>query len=222
MSRNWLCGFLSLCLILSSAFRIHAQTGGTLKKAPARNSSASPVMSPETAEAKREAQLYFGKLYIKCGKSYYAFDSGPSLEYIDSAGRLRWLPGPPMGREHYDEPIGDRDPLKVWEFNGLSFERILIQPQPLSPADRQNGIKWQGDATVSSPEYTVRTRYRRAGEWQAWSDFADATASGFGITLQKRDGGWLVAQGHTRDHREFMQAEGVVRRIPACSYLPIN
>jgi hypothetical protein len=69
----------------------------------------------------------------------------------------------------------------------------------LSPADRANGVEWQGEFYINSPLYrtyisdpAVPQGHSLAGHWGTWQDnYADSAQAGFRI--RKFRGQWQIA-----------------------------
>jgi hypothetical protein len=149
---------------------------------PARSQTTRPL----DAEARTLALRVWEKGLVKCGDSYYTYRRG---DYLDDRGRLMRVD------EHGPREVHPNDYLGLAEYKGISFSTVAVKPEPLSYADRLNGVQWKGD--VMLPSFSVyRYRDRSYGKWQPWQDWQSPEKDFRGLSLQKKNGQWF-SDGNT-------------------------
>ncbi|HEX8692939.1 MAG TPA: hypothetical protein VF746_10995 [Longimicrobium sp.] len=84
------------------------------------------------------------------------------------------------------QALGSADQRQIHQFRGLVTR---LQPTPLSPADRANGLEYRGTLRISAPLYRSYDRY--VGHWTAWNDNGEAPS----VQITKENGRWYAQWG---------------------------
>jgi len=157
-------------------------------------------------EARNAARLYWNSRITKCGSSYYTYGhNGNEWEYVDAAGRLRRGPsGKEVSFDEYSPPV------TFQEYKGALFSILEVYRDPISPADRLNGIEWQGGVRATAKS-VWRYRNQAGGGWDAWSDWYDAHS--LRVPLKKMRGQWFSVDGY----RDYQPIENLGPAIESCS-----
>jgi len=141
--------FFRLLIVAPS---VCAQSNGVAKEPPKK---VAPVLDEEARSA---ARLYWDSEFTRCGASYDTYEvpnevaSDPAA-YLDAQGTLRWRKAPAMSQDHDNGVfrLGETRWVVFKTYKGTSFSVLLVTPKPLSPADRLNGIEWQGEVRAPTP-----------------------------------------------------------------------
>ena len=121
-------------------------------------------------QARKEAELFWGKAFSKCGDSFY--------------GTYAFNGRPPRS----DPMIYQLKDPSIFTYHDME-EKIITE------ADRLNGFEWQGTTSVFSKAY----RYTMAGKWVEWRNGFPLERSTFRVPIRKVKGKWLFGISETSD-----------------------
>ena len=117
-------------------------------------------------EAKKEAEQFWGKKFVKCGNSHYVYADG----YAESTRAYADLAG-------------------IYQFKALS---IILRPDSLTDADKLNGIEWKGKTEVTAK--VSRHYNKNRGGWQEWKEGISALQGGLTALMMKKGGRWTYEE----------------------------
>ena len=184
-----------------------------------------------TSQARALAQKSWASVYLKCGDSYFSFPWG---HYLGPDGVL-WRGSSASGNL-----------IRFDEYKKLSAAAVKLKQVPISPAERLNGIEWEG--SFEFPPFSL-SRYRETeggprlnGKWTAWSEWengdglshpwdnSEDVRNNHRIHLRKKSGEWLLFVHQDLSLLKPTSAQGYVpaiewlkvRHMPSCEALPIN
>ena len=137
------------------------------------------------------AQRWWDTSFAKCGDSFYTNAKQSELP-VDS----------PAGSVNVQSPlIGDA----LFQFKSASFN---VTEQPLTEADKLNGIEWQGKVSLS-PKNIFRYYDYQKGGWSSWREGSMPIP---GRSFRKEKGKWIgLSEDKTDMHRLIK---------PDCSEIP--
>jgi len=169
---------LQILILLCCTFAAAPQTSGSghsAVKGGQITRTATP--SPFDAEAKSIADQYWDGVFTICGKSYYY---AKAAELAGPKGMDLW-----RGRIYQIDGGVRRDPPAA---------------KTLSPADKANGIQWDGtadarfsgiirEANVQRADGSGRYDFHALGDWGGWID-VEHLYSGLRLDLTRQNGSW--------------------------------
>jgi hypothetical protein len=143
------------------------------------------------AEARTEAENVWGKVLTKCGDSYYYTTNGVT----DLAGGT------------------------VVQIRGAISFHLLPSPRRLSPADKLNGLEWEGTSTMTAglnreaDFVNVDSSALALLSWREWADGLTDI-----LVLQRKNGRWLVTHDNIHKRRIFerrLSCEVITKPLPS-------
>ena len=160
-----------------------------------------PVRSSLDQEARKEAQKFFDKEFRRCGNSVFEYGN-----------RILYSPDDPQ-----------RYLFSLSEFKGFTYQ---LKSEPLSEADRLNGLEWRGGWVTGST--SERIRDRKGGVWEKWEEWEPGTPLSKTPTpepyLIRKKGQWVWLRSTTRPFGEgyggYEEFDiGKMFTMPACDAL---
>jgi hypothetical protein len=178
---------LPLCVVASSA---DAQSGGTQKTVK----KAVPLLDEEARDV---AHLYWNSVFTKCGASFYTY-AGDDY-YLDAQGQLQWKwPG---GHGTDAPPLQGGYALTravtFQEYKGTLLGALTATSFRISPADRLNGLEWQGYVMAGTSVQRDRSIVDVSLGWSPWSSWYDT--SSLRVDLKKAHSHWFLVGNNNND-----------------------
>jgi hypothetical protein len=122
-------------------------------------------------QAKKEAEVFWGKAFSKCGDSFYGVKAA-------------------QGRSPSSDPM-------IYQLKEASiFTYHDMEEKVITEADRLNGFEWQGTTSIFSKAY----RYTMGGKWVEWINGFPLDRSTFRVPIRKVKGKWVFGISETSDH----------------------
>jgi len=88
------------------------------------------------------------------------------------------------GDSYYIEKVGDMSGVGIFQYRNASI--VITRVEPVSEADRLNGIEWRGLLTLAYPAY----RRFVDGQWTQWQN--NPRTAEYDFQVVKRSSGWSI------------------------------